>query len=91
MKLKAIKLANSVKVGIAGGEELQFFQCKDYDLTLVNSIILRIQNKRSQAVVCSSLFNCVYFIPDEEEAMSAPDSSKGTPAATGRGVKAKAS
>jgi hypothetical protein len=88
MKLSAVKLANSVKVGMAGGTEAVFFQEKEYDMELRNSVVIQITSKRTKATVCSSLFNCIYFVPSEE--VNAPDSSVGAPAEARRGRTKKA-
>ena len=78
MKLVSVKLANSVKVGMHGGTEATFFQNQDYDLELKNSVLIQITSKRTKQTVCSSLFNCIYFVPEAEEVEIDTDTSKGT-------------
>ena len=76
MKLARVKLANSVKVGNSG-EEAVFFMDREYDLELVNSVLIKIRNKRTQQTVYTSLFNTIYF---NEAVIAEPTSDPLEPA-----------
>lgn len=68
-KLKYIRLANSVK---CGPREETYFTDKDFDLTLVDAIKIRVVHRATKQQRMTSLFNAIFW----EEHEDAPEDAE---------------
>lgn len=73
MKVKAIAFANSVKAGASASEQMFLAAELDgkpvWDIEIVNSVYVKIEEVRSKNVVYTSLFNTKWWLPaDGQEA-----------------------
>ena len=83
MKIRNLKLANAIK---CGSKTEDFLNDTNYEITLVDSIVIKIVNRRNQAVCYTTLMNTVWWHPVEEPAAAAKaPASKAEP--KGKAVK----
>lgn len=74
MKIRFIKLANSIRIGTA---EKPFLMSEDYDMELSDGIRIRITEKKPRAgkpaaTSYTSLMNCIYWVLLEDEVKPEP-------------------
>jgi len=73
VKIKAIKLHNSVRIGNKGEES--YLDDSRFDI-MVDGVIVKIRDKHTKETVCTSLFNTVWFKEDESSPKKEKDSGQ---------------
>ena len=63
MKIKCIKLHNSVRIGNKGEES--YLDDSRFDIML-DGVVVKIRDKHTLEEVCTSLFNTVWYKEDKE-------------------------